>query len=504
MPARVLVVAFDACDIDLALPWAERGLLPNLAKCLGEAWTVETRCAPGLFAGAVWPSLVTGVSVARHRRYFRRRLRITDYADVDFTPNDIAFEPFWETLSRAGRRVVVIDVPHSRLSPRINGIHVVDWTAHDPEFFPACSEPAHVLPDLTRRFGELAPDACNDMERTPEGIAQFLRTLTARVDHKVRASCQLLAEDEWDLFFTVFGEAHCVGHQLFHQHASDHPLHDSALTARLGDPLLTLYQSLDRALGELLADAGAQATMCVLLSQGMGPVYTDENAVLDDVLRSIEGSGASPKHSRYAQLRRQWYRLPLGFRQSAPVSRLYTRVMPSLHRSLLFPERGRRRFFATLNNAAAGAIRINLAGREPNGQVQTEEYDAVCEELRREFLAFVDPETGERWVRDVVRSRGLYEGPFADELPDLVVEWNRSRPLPLVRSPRLGVVRPPPVTNRTGDHINHGAFLIRGPGIRPGRAAQPVDVVQIAPTLARLLGVALDNTDGAPIGECVP
>jgi len=62
MPARVLTVAFDACEMDLALPWAERGFLPTIGALLGDAASVETRSAPGLFAGAVWPSIMTGLS----------------------------------------------------------------------------------------------------------------------------------------------------------------------------------------------------------------------------------------------------------------------------------------------------------------------------------------------------------------------------------------------------------------------------------------------------------
>jgi hypothetical protein len=57
MPARVLAVAFDACEMDLVLPWAACGRLPSIGALLHDAASVETRSAPGLFAGAVWPSI---------------------------------------------------------------------------------------------------------------------------------------------------------------------------------------------------------------------------------------------------------------------------------------------------------------------------------------------------------------------------------------------------------------------------------------------------------------
>jgi predicted AlkP superfamily phosphohydrolase/phosphomutase len=104
MPAKVLVVAFDAYDVGLALPWAEQGLLPNLAAVISESMMVETSSTPGLFAGEVWPSLMTGVSAARHRCYYPRQPRLGEYSDTNFGPNDLAARPFWEELSRKGRR----------------------------------------------------------------------------------------------------------------------------------------------------------------------------------------------------------------------------------------------------------------------------------------------------------------------------------------------------------------------------------------------------------------
>jgi len=503
MPARVLTVAFDACEMDLALPWAERGFLPTIGALLGDAASVETRSAPGLFAGAVWPSIMTGLSPARHRRYYRRQQRLGEYADRDFRPGDMVGEPFWETLSRAGRRVAIIDVPLSRLSARLNGVQIVDWTGHDP-YSAAASEPVGALRELDRRFGTQAPDDCEDADRTPAGVAAFVHALQSRIAVKVDGACSLLAREDWDLFVTVFGESHCVGHQLFHLHAREHALHDPALSTAIGDPLLTVYRSLDAALGRLVADAGPHATVCVLLSHGMGPAYYDENVVIDDVLRRIEASRGNADRSWYARLRRQWYRIPAGVRNAPMLRSVRARFLPSLHRSLLFPERATRRVFAVPNNAVAGAIRINVEGRDADGRVRPEDYDAVCDEVRREFLALVDPASGEPWVRDVVRPRDRHPGPFADELPDIAVEWNRSRPLAAVRSARLGVVRPPPVTGRTGDHVNHGAFLVRGPGIRQGRRVEPAQTEDIAPTLARLVGVALEDVDGEPIRACLP
>ncbi len=52
---------------------------------------------------------------------------------------------------------------------------------------------------------------------------------------------------------------------------------------------------------------------------------------------------------------------------------------------------------------------------------------------------------------------------------------------------------------RTGDHRPDGALWIIGPEVSPLELEQPVSNVDIAPTIGRLLGVALPGLDGRPI-----
>ena len=44
-------------------------------------------------------------------------------------------------------------------------------------------------------------------------------------------------------------------------------------------------------------------------------------------------------------------------------------------------------------------------------------------------------------------------------------------------------------------------LLAEGPGVVPGVTARPVAIEDLAPTLARLVGVTLTGVDGRPIPE---
>jgi predicted AlkP superfamily phosphohydrolase/phosphomutase len=171
-----------------------------------------------------------------------------------------------------------------------------------------------------------------------------------------------------------------------------------------------------------------------------------------------------------------------------------------LEQKLVTPERSRRSCFAVLHNDISGAIRINLAGREPNGKIQPgAECDAFCERLTRDLLEIVNADTGEPIVREVVRTADLYKGEHSDDYADLFAVWNKSAPNWAVCSPKIGTIKRRFTANRTGDHTDHGLILARGPGIAPVRLAQPVSVLDFAPTVASLLGVDLPDVEGAPI-----
>ncbi len=135
--------------------------------------------------------------------------------------------------------------------------------------------------------------------RTGDEDAGVLADHLAGVDAKARLSADLLAEGGWDLFVTVFGESHNVGHQLWHVHDETHPRHDPAVRARIGDPLTTVYEALDDGIATVLAAAPPDATVVLLLSHGM-QAHHDGTHLVDALLhrlhraRQVGPEGARP------------------------------------------------------------------------------------------------------------------------------------------------------------------------------------------------------------------
>lgn len=168
------------------------------------------------------------------------------------------------------------------------------------------------------------------------------------------------------------------------------------------------------------------------------------------------------------------------------------------------PELASLACFSTPNNDVYGGIRVNLVGREPEGRIRPgEECEAFCESLTRDLLAFINVETGRPLVRRVLRTADLYHGERLQDLPDLMVEWDRESPIRTISSPKTGTIHKVFDGIRTGDHKPEGMVFAFGPGIPRGRLAQPVSITQFAPTIASRLGVPLPGVDGEAIAELV-
>jgi len=503
MSARLVVIALDSFDKDLLLAWAGSGELPALGGLLQRATWGIAEAPLAVYAGAVWPSFNTGTFPSRHRRFFRRQSPRGEYLDAAFTPHDVVGVPFWEILSAAGRRVAVLDVPHCSVAKSLNGIQLVDWGSHEPELGQALTYPAGWRDEVIERFGIEPPDFCEQTPHTVEGYQTLDRHLKARLDRRIALTRHYLQSDDWDLLIVTIGEAHCAGHQWWHLHDPTDPQYDAGIAAQCGDLLKQTYVAVDQGVGEIVSAAGSDAHVVVVGTHGIGPLC-NASVVLDEILRRLEPSSTGQAPSLFSRLKQYWYTLPNGIRSSSPARWLKERLRPSLHQSLLVPERHRRQFFAIPHNPHAGAVRINLRGREAHGVVQPEEYRKVCDNLRNELLRLTCPETGADVVEDVYKTKDIYDGPFVDELPDLLVEWKRDRPVTSIESPRIGTLTIPTTARRSGDHKRDGFYVVIGPGHGAGRVERHVPIVDFAPTFCAILGTTTPPMDGVVIPELLP
>jgi predicted AlkP superfamily phosphohydrolase/phosphomutase len=529
--SRTLYVGLDACDLHIAQRFAADGSMPTLARLLETCAVQETIGPLGFLVGGNWVTSYTGTSPSRHQFLCSGQVRGGTYEPVWVGPYGSPDDPtpVWQWVSDAGGRVAVIDAPHAAISPHLNGVQLVEWGCHDrhadtrsfPESFlddvnstyglhplgsRAAPFPHHAPCDVSHRAGE---------HRTIAENQTLLDEVLEGVDRKTALSRDLLEQGDWDLFFTVFGEAHCGGHQFWKVHDEGHPWHDPEERRALGgDPLRTIYARLDGALAELLERAGDDTTVYVHLSHGMRSHY-DGTCLLEPVLWRLDEYASRTDH-RGAFTRvvdTAVNAVPRSKRRDAlsSVLDLRRRLVPKSGplgtdgRSVDIPNWvGERRWWMQPNDSVFGSIRLNLDGREPNGRISGHAKREVVEWLAERLLELVNIDTGEPAVVAVHFTDDHYERSDGDPLGDLIVEWNREAPIDTVWSPATGVVTAPYRQWRTGDHDRSGLLLAYGAGIEPGRRPGAISIMDVAPTLAASLGVDPPDIDGVARADLLP
>ncbi|MEY2452179.1 MAG: hypothetical protein QOD92_1753, partial [Acidimicrobiaceae bacterium] len=288
-PASVLIVGFDAADPDILQAMAADGRLPTVASLLEGGARAETHNPVGLYVGALWSSFSTSLTPGRHGRHAPRQLVRGTYEARPPMPSDVHGQPFWATVSAAGGKVAVVDVPHAGVSEGLAAVQVVEWGAHDGALG-LTTWPTVLARELVARFGHHAvhgPQHSCDAARTGEELVALRDDLLSDVARKSRVSRYLLGDDDWDLFVTVFCESHCAVHQCWHLRDVNHPEHDPVTAVHTGDVMEQVYVALDAALRDLLDEAGPDATVLLLASHGSKPHY-DGSFLLDQVLRRLE------------------------------------------------------------------------------------------------------------------------------------------------------------------------------------------------------------------------
>ena len=135
---------------------------------------------------------------------------------------------------------------------------------------------------------------------------------------------------------------------------------------------------------------------------------------------------------------------------------------------------------------------LNVAGREPEGTIAPEDYEKVRDELIAGLKSIPD-ENGRDIGTEVYRPEELYQD-VRGVAPDLIVYFGSLywRSVGTIGGGKLHTFE-----NDTGpdgaNHAEYGIFLLRpaGGGLSGGRRLDGAQIVDVAPTVLRLLGLPI-------------
>lgn len=493
---RTIVIGLDSLDLRLVDQWASVGELPCLEKLLATCPTVMLTTPSRVLQGTVWPSLLTGLSPGRHGMYFQCQLRNGTYALMDrFADHKV--KRFYQHLEDTGLRCGLVDIPTDRPLSTMRGMQVVEWA---PEFtyWHYATVPRSLARYIRSEIGENPLTKHWNSGDTQDSHLKLCVALETSARMKAKLGTYLIGQRYLDLVFCVFGEAHKAGHWLWKYYDESHPNHEVA-PAALKNGLLNSYKQIDRAVAEMTKLVSREDNLIVFSDHGMQPAYRGDHLV-DLILAKLgmlvhNGSRSSRQPAAH-MTRASETRARQFFRNGklAIKRRLPEAALAALDRKKnAFPgiDWNQTRAFS-LPTDRNSHIRVNLRGREPMGVVEPgSDYKSVLDELEVEFRALINPLTGRGAVEEVFRVRALFPGECSEDFPDLAILWSAEAPIDEVSSPRAGVIQHRVRELRSGNHRAEGFLLARGPNFKEGSGKYQGDILQIAPTLLYLHGVAI-------------
>jgi predicted AlkP superfamily phosphohydrolase/phosphomutase len=382
--------------------------------------------------------------------------------------------PTWPPRVVAGRaRFDVL-----RVDPLLVHSFPVQIDAAEPAF--PISTPPGYAKELEDRYGPSKTQGwmeetfqLNDGSLSEE---DFLKDLLQDMDHGAAVLLGELRRGARCAMY-VFTQTDRAAHCFYRLRDAGHPAHDAATAARLGDPLRTVYERMDRIVGAVAASLAPADTLLVVSDHGFQTWRHGMNV--------------------NEWLRREGYLV-------AKDTRAFT-----LHDffgdalSVDHVDWAKTRAYAL----GLGQIYVNVKGREPQGIVPPEAVDALVEEIATKVVAFQDDATKERPVRKVYRLRREYHGPKAHEAAEMQLAfgpgWRISWQTALLGGIG-GKVCEDNLYPWSGDHCSTDRDLV--PGIllsnrplSPAPPSRPYHVRDVAATVLGHFHLSTADLDALPI-----
>jgi predicted AlkP superfamily phosphohydrolase/phosphomutase len=451
MPSSLLVVSIDCVNAELLDELTRSGALPNLSALRSVGGACRTR-GLGLSAEGDWLSFYTGMEPAQHGHIAYDEIIPGTYRSQFTTGARTEHKPHYQEIDEAGGRALVLNPVHIGLSKLAHGRVITNFQGHDAgHYFPLASWPPVIAEELADRYpddpvnpNDWGQSKYADHERLLKGKRETLR-------RKIAVFRDLTERDPWDYAYLGLDECHEMSHLFWHLHDTAHPRHRA--TER--DPLLAMLRDIDAALGDLFETLPSDCERVVVSLAGIGGNY-HWSFLVDELLALFQPSPPA-RQSHYQLFRRLWNMTPHTLQRSIHELR------HNVREAMLAKKRTRQVAFAMPLNEVSGAVRINLAGREPKGIVPAAEFDAVCLDLKSKFESLRCADTGIPLIKSVVRSGDIQSGPHLARMPDLLIEWNTEQPIYRASLPGGGVFERKFDDARTGHHLNDGLILYSSP-----------------------------------------
>ena len=494
-------------------PRMEAGQLPNLRKLLAEGTHGDLESILPPETPAAWPSFMTGKNPGKHGVF---DFLVYDPEKKRERPVNAKLrvgKTIWDYLDEAGKTSLVLNVPTTYPVQPINGAMISGFLT--PAGARDYTHPPELVAELEAEYGryplffETKAFVCAHSERNANN---FLDELEFMDRTKFEVCLKLFDRYQPDFTMLHIWGTDRLQHELWHWFDPEHPKYDPAMAAKFKDRIDAYYDLCDDYIGKLQAKLGEEDLSFVISDHGFGPThyFIDLNSwLLREGFIKLKDSfkvrfkkllwnlGVTPQNA--TKLIYPFLRFMGHFRAESPEATL-SKSSGTIKIPFMLHLDEDVDWESTQAYAPFGwsGIYINTKGNRPNGSVDPAEYDTIRDAIvTRYHETLKNPDTGEPVGGPVHIKQDMYHGPFTKYGPDIM-------PLPLEKHYMpvclFGFQSNEPVyPNNTlyGNHQMNGIIAAAGKGVRENATIRDAKLIDMAPTLLHLLGLAVpDDMDG--------
>jgi predicted AlkP superfamily phosphohydrolase/phosphomutase len=502
---KIFVIGLDGATNDLIKPWADEGLLPNLARFMQDGVHGDLTSIIHPLTAPAWTSFMTGKNPGKHGvfDFITRKNNAYEMRLVDATIRDQ--NTLWKILSEENLRVGVMNIPLNYPPQEVNGwlISWMDAPGMDGTF----TYPESLAREIKDNVGEYIMTVSFHVS-----LEEYIKQINHMIENRSEVTRYLMDAHPWDFMITLFSATDYVQHAFWKYMDTTHPGYTEEGARKFGSVIRDVYRKIDEHLGLILEKLDDSTKVFIMSDHGAGPLrkvvnlnkWLEINGYLtfkggEKGTEGIQGRFRKGLLSLFTALKRN---LPDSIKASLK------RNMPELRdkvESYLFASSIDWQKTRAFSMGAYGNICLNVRGREPEGIVGAEaECESLLGEISDKLLELKNPDTGERVVEKVHRREELYNGRFTDWAPDLIIQWtdyayhSRQR-FGETESTLFLDAQAMPLSEleMNGFHKLNGIIMARGQGIKKNVEIKGAGIMDLAPTILYMLGLPIpDNMDG--------
>jgi len=509
MSNKLLVIGLDGASFNVLDPLIEQGYLPNIAKLIagGSRADLETTFPP--ITAVAWSSFMTGKNPGKHGIFEFVKRDHHSNRELAVNASFRQGQAIWDLLSEAGQRVIVHNFPCTYPPHEINGLMIADFMT--PRGRRDFTYPPPLLAEIEAQFGSYR---LHLSQTYAEGnVGAVLDELFDELEYKAKVTEYLMTRYDWDAFFQYFWGTDRIQHELWHIIDDEHPKHNSEEARAYRARVFEYFSRVDEIVGRLIELGGQDPLVLLASDHGFGPVhkYCSLNIwLLQEGFLKLKPDGLTRVKKLMFSMGltpelafRLTRKIPEAFRPARGVS-----SQPGASKLL-------SKFFLSFNDVDwersvafskgnYGQIYVNLKGREPQGVVPDDQYEAVRNAIIERLRALKDPLTAEGWVGQVFRREDIYSGPLVGDAPDIAFLPADMRHLPLGNADFTSNKFMVDAFGISGCHRMNGVMIANGHGIERASILEAARIYDIAPTLLYLTGQSVpDDMDGRVLTEMI-